>query len=473
LNDILPLARRFSPAGMRSFLATVGTANPYMPPFAGSEEEQSVLADYLTTRLVPGFADTQVQISKETIKPPPFNPESADHLILANSDRGMILSSEPEQSGIDFSFAAPTLRAQVIQRGEAPSVLTEGIEVTYRIDTDSGPLIGNMGGNGTSFEATLAAIPPLGKVFRPYLMAEIEAVKEGQVIAATRLKIGISTEIGCRNCHGGPWRQQGRTGLSRETAANILASHDKRSNTRLSQEFVRGQIVVCRDCHADSSRGAAGQPGRLNLSAAMHGLHATYLSKNTHSCAFCHAGSAQGATGDLEDLHGGLGLECTNCHGTLADHAISLLKEEQQARKPASTRLLALLADQGSIPMDAIKARTPWVMEPQCLTCHVGFQPPDSSTAFNNWSADKKGLFALQHGDEGTLLCASCHGAQHSLYPANNPYSKEVGNLQPLQYQNSPYPIGADRGCAVCHTVAMEEEMHHPGSLGTFRNRVE
>jgi hypothetical protein len=293
------------------------------------------------------------------------------------------------------------------------------------------------------------------------------------VIATTRLKIGISTEIGCRNCHGGPWRQQGRTGLSRQTASAILATHDKRSKTQLGQGFVRGRIVVCRDCHADSSHGAEGLPGLLNLSASMHGFHAAFLYKDNNSCAFCHAGNALGATGKLEDLHTSLGIECVNCHGSLVDHAMGLLKQEQQAQKPGSGKLLALLADKGEVAQSAIKGRKPWDMEPGCLTCHKGFQPPDANTAFNTWNDDKRDLFAHQHSADGVLLCASCHGAQHSLYPADNAYRKEAGNLQPQQYQNNPYPIGADRGCAVCHTVAMEEELHHPGSLGTFRNRVE
>ncbi|MDD3816213.1 MAG: cytochrome C, partial [Desulfocapsaceae bacterium] len=476
LNDILPLARRFSPAGMRSFLATMGTANPYMPPFAGTEEEQSVLAEYLTTRLVPGTVNNVVKINKENIKPAPFDQETAEYLILASSDKGMVLSSEPEQSGVDFSFAPPTLRAQVILRGEVPSLLTEtdDIQVNYRIDTDQEPLLGKMIAADGTFEATLSRIPPIAQDFRPYLLAEIEAVKEGKVIATTRLKIGISNEIGCRNCHGGPWRQQGRTGLSRQTAADILAIHDKRSSTRLSQDFQAGKIVACRNCHADSSQGAAGQAGRLNLSAAMHGFHATYLYKDDNSCTFCHVNSAQGATGSMDGLHGTLvGLECTNCHGSLADHAISLLKQEQEAQKPASAQLMTLLSDKGTVAQATIKGRLPWVMEPDCLTCHKGFQPPDSITAFNTWSADKKGLFAHRHGEEGVLLCTSCHGSQHSLYPADNAYSKELANLQPLQYQNSPYPMGANRGCAVCHTVEMEEELHHPGSLGTFRYRVE
>jgi len=277
LNDILPLARRFSPAGMRSFLATMGTANPYMPPFAGNEEEQGVLADYLTRHLVQGVVDSPVHISKETITPAPFNRETADYMILASSDTGMVLSSEPEQSGIDFSFAPPTLRAQLILRGEAPALLTEDIEVSYRINTDTGVLVGHMTAVDTAFEAMLPAIPPADKDFRPYLLAEIEAVHTGKVIASTRLKIGTSTEIGCRNCHGGPWRQQGRTGLSRPTAAAILAIHDKRSKTQLSQEFARGTIVVCSSCHADSSRGGRG-PTRPAESLCGHAWFSCHLS---------------------------------------------------------------------------------------------------------------------------------------------------------------------------------------------------
>jgi hypothetical protein len=168
-----------------------------------------------------------------------------------------------------------------------------------------------------------------------------------------------------------------------------------------------------------------------------------------------------------------LGLECADCHGSLTDHALSLLKAEQQAQKPAADKLLAMLANTGVTAVKDINGRSPWTMEPDCLSCHQGFQPPEVNSAFNTWTADAKGLFAHRHSEDGALLCTSCHGTQHSLYPANNPYGKEVGNLQPLQYQNNPYPLGADRGCAVCHTVEMEEELHHPGSLGNFRNRVE
>jgi len=39
-----------------------------------------------------------------------------------------------------------------------------------------------------------------------------------------------------------------------------------------------------------------------------------------------------------------------------------------------------------------------------------------------------------------------------------------------MQYQNMPLPMGANRNCKVCHTVDMEDEMHHPNMLREFRN---
>ncbi len=223
--------------------------------------------------------------------------------------------------------------------------------------------------------------------------------------------------------------------------------------------------MVCRNCHADSGRGAEGHQEQLNLSAAMHGFHAVYLDPtDDKNCLFCHGGNG------IDDLHTTLGLECVNCHGSLAEHAVSLLKEE---KKPAAARLLDILVEERHEAEVSIKPRKPWSMEPDCLACHVDFHPPEVSSSVNGWTADDQGLFAHQHGQDGVLLCASCHGSAHALYPNSSSSGQAAGNLQPLQYQNNRYPLGADRGCAVCHTVDMEDEVHHPGSLGIFRNRVE
>ncbi len=43
LNDMLPLAGRFTPEGMKAFVQSIGNANPYMPPFAGTIRKQLFL----------------------------------------------------------------------------------------------------------------------------------------------------------------------------------------------------------------------------------------------------------------------------------------------------------------------------------------------------------------------------------------------------------------------------------------------
>ncbi|MEN8258537.1 MAG: cytochrome ubiquinol oxidase subunit I, partial [Thermodesulfobacteriota bacterium] len=72
LNDILPIAKRFSPSGMNAFLAAVGRANNYMPPFAGTSEERQILADYLTLDLGHNLPRVKPTIVQEDVKPYPY-----------------------------------------------------------------------------------------------------------------------------------------------------------------------------------------------------------------------------------------------------------------------------------------------------------------------------------------------------------------------------------------------------------------
>jgi cytochrome bd-type quinol oxidase subunit 1 len=472
LNDMLPLAGRFTPAGMDAFIQSMGNANPYMPPFAGTSEEAAVLAEYLATALVGRLAPEPPKITPVAVEPLPFDPQTAEYVLLAGPTLGTILSSEPEESGIDISYGTPVLRAQLIFRDESPSVIMDGATVSYRMATGKGMLNGALEEKDGYFEATLGEMPTPLKPYQPFFIAEIQAEVEGEVVALTQTKIALSTEFGCRNCHGGSWRQDGRSGLSKSTAAGILAAHDRHSNTTLSADLAKGKTVVCSSCHGDYRRGTESKAGLLSLSTAIHGFHAGFLAEqNDNSCVLCHSSSESGVSHSFDGIHKQLDLTCSNCHGALADHAASLLKQEEETGQ--AKKLLSLLVDKGEMTIDEIIPRSPWIMEPDCLTCHVDFQPPETDIAFNSWTEDGDGLFHNRMGEAGAVLCTSCHGQPHSLYPADNRYGKEIGVLQPLQYQKSPYPIAADKGCAVCHTTEMEEDMHHPGSLATFRNREE
>jgi hypothetical protein len=82
-------------------------------------------------------------------------------------------------------------------------------------------------------------------------------------------------------------------------------------------------------------------------------------------------------------------------------------------------------------------------------------------------------LYRNRTDESGEVRCAACHSATHALYPAENPVGRHRDNIQPLQYSGMPYPIGANKSCAVCHREEMEESVHHANMEGEVRNRVD
>ncbi len=208
----------------------------------------------------------------------------------------------------------------------------------------------------------------------------------------------------------------------------------------------------------------------LNFPAAVHGWHANFLTeRDEKACYRCHPSKATGATGCLRGVHAGIGLTCINCHGTLEDHALSLVKYEQQKGKKSAAKLMAHLKPRVVENIAAIKARLPWINEPDCLNCHVGFEEPETDNGFNTWTSGPDELFRLRSDNMG-IMCEACHGSTHANYPATNIYGKERDNIQPLQYQGNNLPIGAQRSCFVCHIQDMEGNYHHENFDRKFRN---
>ncbi|MCP4665940.1 MAG: cytochrome C, partial [Deltaproteobacteria bacterium] len=304
--------------------------------------------------------------------------------------------------------------------------------------------------------------------YNPYPFFTIQAMDKGtgKAIAETRCVAPASTEMGWHTCHGGSWRVKGRAGLADETAADILYVHDRMSKCDLLKSAKTGKPRPCHSCHSDPAMDAKGKPELLNLSAAMHGFHAMYLTgRGVEACNSCHPSHPGGRSQCFRGLHARMGLTCLSCHGPLEDHALSLLMHEQKAGKPGAARLMRHLRPRMVDDKEKIKPRIPWVNEPDCLHCHRDFMAPDQdASAFNQWTEGLEDLYRMRT-DEAGILCQACHGNTHALYPARNPYGKDRDNIQPKQYQKNPYPIGADGNCRVCHTIDMEDEMHHPNSL--------
>ncbi|MFZ5774172.1 MAG: cytochrome ubiquinol oxidase subunit I [Thermodesulfobacteriota bacterium] len=509
MRDIKKLTAKYlTVSAMAAEISGHGTMIRTMPEFPGNNAERHALAAFLIEglhgRTTP---EPDLPLTAVPKAPPlPFDPEKSEYVLLAWNSMGMHCLTDDDAI---FSLLPPAndLAAQLIKRGPTPEVVTSGVVLSYEVEDGFGepskqvdfwkhqnalfgtnqPVDVGLAGqgmrgemrpapDGKSFAADKVPVVPYPARggFQPYPLFTLEARDSATktVLATTRVVAPVSSEMGCRNCHGGGWRVAGVAGFARKTSEDILAAHDRLNGTSLAKQAKAGRPVLCQSCHADPALNAGGDPKRLNLSAAMHGWHANFLKgQGAEACSLCHPGASGGASRCLRGIHAKVGLNCTNCHGSIEDHALSLLKAEQNSGKAGAERLMRHLSPRMVKTVAEINPRTPWLNQPDCLSCHVGFAPPETDNAFNQWTTGGDALYRNRSDESGSLRCAACHGAPHAEYPATNPYGPERDNQQPLQYQGNHAPIGANRNCQVCHTMEMDTELHHPNSLATMRNQ--
>ncbi len=489
MNDILPLTAHVGEFGMEAYLAGQGRLFGHMPPFLGNAAEREALAGHIVTGLHGKAPDAHAEAAITPLEHdiPPFGMASDEYVLLAWNTLGMKCISDCDAS---FAILPPgnAMGALLIRRGDTPEVVSEGVEISYEAPQGSKnpashvefwrfapSLLGkelpaNVSGAGRGLDGVLAwdakagihsaaGIPVTPYVdngpVNPYPLFTVTARDKatGQVLAQTKAVLPVGSEMGCWNCHGGTWRTDGVTGIAQGTATNILAAHDRRSGTDLLARARDGKPVLCQSCHPDPLLNAQGRPELVNLPAAIHGFHANYLGgRGGEVCASCHPDSPTGVTRCLRDNHAAQGLGCPSCHGYLEDHALSLLKKEQMAGKPGAERLMRYIEPRGVATLAEISPRTPWLQEPDCMTCHEGYTRPEkTASAFNVWTDGGAGLYRNRKDEMGTVPCIACHNSPHATYPATNAYGADRDNIQPLQYQGDRGPMGRDGNCAVCH----------------------
>jgi len=302
----------------------------------------------------------------------------------------------------------------------------------------------------------------------PFLTIKAKDIENNATLAQTTVVAPASTEMGCKNCHG---RNSAKAENNPEDVVeDILALHDKISKTELIKMAGKGKPVRCQSCHLDSAPGVKDKPNLLNLSASIHGFHANYLSeRGVDACYACHPSTSSGHAQSLRGIHKEVGLDCTSCHGNMEDHALSLLVGKEKIGKKRAGQLMKHLVPTKVDSVSKVKPRNPWINQPDCLNCHVGFDEPETDETFNLWTKSAEDLYRSRMDDAG-IMCQACHGSTHAVYPTTNIYGNNKDNIQPLQYQENPYPIGSNKNCKVCHTIDMDEEMHHPNSQAMFRN---
>jgi hypothetical protein len=500
MNDILSLTEKFSVYGMQTTLDGMGKLNPYMPIFPGTDVEKTALSRYIVQDLHKNQEELQsADIETELLFDiPGYDTAKDQYILLSWNSKGVHFFSD---SDAFFSLLPPgnTLYACLIKTGEIPERIFDDVEITYSIEKGfehpskwvifwekSKSLIGKIldkdagiSGNQTQgtmklddtgeiFFADHIPVVPYSKdgSFNPYPLMTIVAKDKtsGKILATTKTVAPASTEMGCKNCHGGKWKFAGVAGVSDTTANDILSMHDKNSHTNLKKLAKKGKPVSCKSCHKDFAE--KGESDILNLSAAMHGWHANYLpNQGADACYNCHTDSPEGSTRSFRGFHADI-FECTSCHGAIEDHALSLLKAEVKNNKKGALRLMEHLKPQMAESVDKIRPRAPWINEPDCLSCHVDFQLPediDEFTAFNQWTDSSEELFRHRRDDMEALNCSACHGSPHAIYPATNIFVNNRDNIQPMQYQKNTNTLGSSN-CKLCHTVPMEDEAHHANS---------
>jgi hypothetical protein len=495
MNDILPHTAKFSLTGMDAMLDGLGKVNRYMPPFMGTRDERNALAVYIVEELH-GRTGEENKVFEEVDLPLEIPDNNDEYVLLAWNNLGMHCISDSDRNWVLLP-PANDIFAQLVKRGDPPTLVTEGVTLSYAAQPEfanpsahsefwdyaqaifglPAPLEKNIGlaGNGLDgemkleqeagwFEAKLIPVVPYpdDMDYNPYPLFTIQAHDaSGKLLAETRIVAPTSTEMGCKNCHGGPWKVGGLAGISDDTGRDVISVHDRMNGTDLVARAKAGKPVLCQSCHPDPVLGAKGNPELLNLPAALHGLHAQYLTdRGAEACAYCHPNREDGPTRCLRGRHADFAT-CTDCHGTMEDHAISLLRA--QDGKKSRDLLLSQIKPRAYEVADDIKPRIPWLNEPDCLNCHVNFTDPGLD-AFNKWTESGDMLYRNRHDDMGMIACAGCHNSPHAIYPARNIYGADRDNIPPLQFQGEAGTMGTGGGC-VCHTVKMDYGAHHENQL--------
>ncbi len=371
--------------------------------------------------------------------------ESEEYVVFAWNDLGMHCLNP----SYDTAVILPpynNLVAQVVKRGNPPQVVTENVELTYRLidNTTSMGKTDDYGGDFSQFWAEAPAlfgvtleddtglnlvdpnlrnglegamvavddhfeangipvVPVLDDgTWDPYQVAEVVVSDgSGRELIKTRATVPTSDEINCAKCHGenGSATEEINGGSS-NVFSNILALHDEANGTSLSSETP----VLCANCHGSPALGQTERREPGFLSQVIHSRHAEEAEGIT--CYNCHPGATTKCS--RSKAHTASDGNCTTCHGSLSQVGSSI--------------------EEGD--------RVPWVDEPKCAKCHTDVAQVDTGST----------LYRHANG-HGGLYCSACHGSPHAQIPTE----QASDEYQAVQYQSAAEPIGS---CAVCHGSA-------------------
>ena len=306
----------------------------------------------------------------------------------------------------------------------------------------------------------------------------------GAELAHLDVVVPVADEMDCTSCHrtggeaaddaGVAW--SGASDLEVQTKENVLKLHDHAHGTSL----FAARPVLCAACHYSPALDLTGsgpqgaQTTHPWFSRAMHGKHDFLTGNAEASCYKCHPGAE---TQCARGVMAAAGLECANCHGSMA------------AVAGTAGNLLAGGSLDGT---NDGKPRRSWLDVPRCQSCHTGdalshrsgadvVLAPDGirlAQAYVEGDATASAILAptsrfaenpstwyRMSTGHGGLLCQTCHGSTHAEWPVATTANDDVAAEQ-LQAH-----AGTIRECASCHpgsslglTTGGPHGMHNVGS---------
>ena len=390
-----------------------------------------------------------------TPTPAPQESQGGGYAIIGWNTLGMHCY-DPDFSDLAILPPFNTLWAQVIQVGDPPMVISQGITVTY-LFTDNTysvapksnfwdyadvlfglakPLPDNVGLAGKGLAGTMdpvgdhfeAAGIPL-TVYRdsdlvnryPYQTATVVAYgASGAELARQVIVAPVSTELMCENCHCDDCDATTTYPISPtgKVETNILAIHDYLSQSQYppghTEPLMKRRPVLCAECHPDNALGLPGVAPVKDMSNAMHIHHANLpdITPDTDGCYNCHPGPETQCLRDAMSQE--IAIQCPDCHGLMAN----------VAQNPY-----------------------PWLREPRCdnVACH------------NTGYGVTQALYRESQG-HGNLYCPACHDSPHAVAR-----SREANDA--IKFVSLQGTTGTLRGCAVCHGTMPAGRFVHNATL--------
>jgi len=420
--------------------------------------------------------------------------------------------------GKDYSVFAVlppynTLHAQILKRGDPPTLITAGVTVTYEAVADPAGSINTSSSGKTNFWSHVQALfgikisPDLGLTgtpvqsttphpltynnslgyweavgiptiptddagkWNPYPMVKVVAKDgNGTVLATSTAVLAVSDEMSCSTCHasGSNVAAQPSAGWendpdpARDVKLNTLKKHDDRWNISgyLAELKTKGYIYQA-------------------------SLYQTAKSGTPILCAACHASNALGANGlsginpITADMHALHSTVVNPSSGVVLDNATTPAAScylchpgPQTLCQRGAMNKTACFDCHGNLSKVGASNRQGWLDLPSCQMCHnSGSRFTSTFDSSNAWRTTTdstfatdlnkptagKSLFRYSSG-HGNLYCSACHGSQHAEYPSlkanDNQYSVSLQGYK-----------GKLVECSVCHVSAPSATSGGPHGL--------